>query len=213
MNMMNDSTLDSKLSAIDKALAAAKARKAMKDSQDAPQDAAEKNTTKVVTDNVVKAAKNAERDATRESARAQRTKEREARRAAKATDLANKKPAHMKKIASAAAKLPTLSQSAQILFSDITSNLPNDQVIAVALHLQHFNRTKATERALGQRVTAGQQVRITAGDPRYVGKTGTIARAQRIRCYVTIPGIKREVYLFTSDVEIVESAAKTGTEG
>lgn len=213
MDMMNDSTLDSKLSAIDKALAAAKARKAMKDSQNAPQDAAEKNTTKVVTDNVVKAAKNAERDATRESARAQRTKEREARRAAKATDLANKKPAHMKKIASAAAKLPTLSQSAQILFSDITSNLPNDQVIAVALHLQHFNRTKATERALGQRVTAGQQVRITAGDPRYVGKTGTIARAQRIRCYVTIPGIKREVYLFTSDVEIVESAAKTGTEG
>jgi len=213
MDMMNDSTLDSKLSAIDKALAAAKARKAMKDSQDAPQDAAEKNATKVVTDNVVKAAKNAERDATRESARAQRTKEREARRVAKATDLANKKPAHMKKIASAAAKLPTLSQSAQILFSDITSNLPNDQVIAVALHLQHFNRTKATERALGQRVTAGQQVRITAGDPRYVGKTGTIARAQRIRCYVTIPGIKREVYLFTSDVEIVESAAKTGTEG
>ena len=213
MDTTNDSTLDNKLSAIDKALAAAKARKAMKDSQDVPQDASAKNTPKSETDNIVKAAKNAERDAARESARTQRTKEHEERRATKAADIANKKPAHMKKIASAAAKLPTLSQSAQILFSDITSNLPSDQVIAVALHLQHFNRTKATERALGQRVTAGQQVHITAGDPRYVGKTGIVARAQRIRCYVSIPGIKREVYLFTSDVEIVESAAKTGTEG
>lgn len=210
MDATNELALDNKLSAIDKALAAAKARKAMKDSQDVPQDMETKiSPKKAATNDLTRAAKSAERDA----ARAQRTKERDERRATKAANVADKKPAHMKKIASAAAKLPTLSQSAQILFSDITSNLPSDQVIAIAMHLQHFNRTKATERALGQRVTPGQQVQIIAGDPRYVGATGTVARAQRIRCYVTIPGFKREVYLFTSDVEIVEPVAKTGTEG
>jgi hypothetical protein len=84
----------------------------------------------------------------------------------------------------------------------------------LALHIQHFNRVKATERALDQRVVQGTPVRIIGGDPKFMGMTGTVTKAQRIRCYVTVPGAKREVYLFTSDVEVLEAVqSATGTEG
>ena len=85
----------------------------------------------------------------------------------------------------------------------------------LALHLQHFNRVKATERALGQRVVQGTSVRIVAGDPRFIGLSGTVVKAQRIRCYVEVPGIKKPVYLFTSDVEVQSTSAQasTGTDG
>ena len=120
----------------------------------------------------------------------------------------------MKKIASAAGKLPILSDSTQLLFNEATTNLSRDQLTALALHIQHFNRVKATERALDQRVVQGTPVRIIGGDPKFMGMTGTVTKAQRIRCYVTVPGVKREVYLFTSDVEVLEAVqGATGTEG
>jgi hypothetical protein len=43
--------------------------------------------------------------------------------------------------------------------------------------------------------------------------TGSVTKAQRIRCYVTVPGVKREVYCFTSDIEVLEATqALTGTD-
>jgi hypothetical protein len=187
---------DNKLSAIDKALAAAKARKAMKEATQVTGD-----ETSALKTPATKPMKKVD-DGARAEAKKLRDAEREARRAAKA--VAPKGPVHMKKIAKAASKLPTISAEAQRLFDEITTNFSAEQVTSLALHLQHFNRTKATERALGQRVEAGSNVRIVGGDPRFIGKLGTVDRAQRIRCYVNVPGFKRPVYLFTSDVELVE---------
>jgi len=189
-------TTDNKLSAIDKALAAAKARKAMKEAS-----APTSSETLSVPATVAKTPKKVD-DAERAEAKKLRDAEREARRAAKA--VAPKGPVHMKKIAKAAAKLPALASEMQRLFDEATTNFSAEQVTALALHLQHFNRTQATERALSQRVEAGSNVRIVGGDPRFIGKLGTVDRAQRIRCYVNVPGFKRPVYLFTSDVELVE---------
>lgn len=199
-------TLDTKLSAIDKALAAAKARKAVKEgmSQDAETDAPKKAKLS----DEAKALKQAERA----QKQAQLKAEREARKVAKAQQV--KGPAHMKKIDRAASKLPELSEQLQLLFNEATTNFGASQITALALHLQHFNRVKATERALSQKIEAGQQVQIIGGDPKFIGMVGTVTKAQRIRCYVSIPGVKRDVYCFTSDVQASQPAhAATGTDG
>lgn len=206
MDTNNTQDLNTKLSAIDKALAAAKARKAAKEGSIEVPNLPEVSIKK---DDLTKAQKVAEREAKRlEAARL-----REERRAQRAAEKAAKSPAHMKKLNRAASKLPSLGETAQSLFNEITTNYSREQITAIAMHLQHFNRAKATERALGQKLTSGLEVRIIGGDPKYIGQTGTISKAQRIRCYVTVPGFKRDVYLFTSDVEVVASVAKTGTNG
>ncbi|MBM3298368.1 MAG: hypothetical protein FJY85_00260 [Deltaproteobacteria bacterium] len=204
MDTNNTQDLNTKLSAIDKALAAAKARKVAKESS----PTSESDDVKVTKS----APDKAEKIAAREAKRAQLAKEREERRAGKAAEA--KGPAHMKKIDRAASRLPVLSDPAQLLFNEATSNFSAEQITAISLHLQHFNRVKATERALGQKVQVGQTVKIIAGDPKFVGMTGTVSKSQRIRCYVTVSGIKRDVYCFTSDVEPQTAAqASTGTEG
>lgn len=205
----NDTNLDTKLSAIDKALAAAKARKAARQASEAPPaetSAAAPKAKKETQPDFAKSQKAEALKAAREAAKAVRDAERQKRREEKATTV--KGPVHMKKIARAAEKLPALeSEAAQRIFNEITTNFSAATVSAIALHLQHFNRTKATERALGQRVAAGTNVRIVGGDPRYIGMSGVVDRAQRIRCYVNVPGFKRPVYLFTSDVEVVADPA------
>ena len=206
MQTTNDTNLDTKLSAIDKALAAAKARKAAKESASTPDAAAaEPKAKKETHPEFAKVQKTEALKAAREAAKAARDVERQKRRDEKAEASASKKPVHMKKIETAASKLPALqTDAARRVYEDVVTNFSHDQITALALHLQHFTRTKATERALGQRVAAGTQVRIIGGDPRFVGKFGTVDRAQRIRCYVNVPGIKRPVYLFTSDVEVLQ---------
>lgn len=201
--------LNTKLSAIDKALAAAKARKAVKESSPPPADEAMAPVTikKSDVDKAAKAAARAEKQA-------QLKADREARKAAKDAAKSSGKPAHMKKIDRAAGKLPQLNDQMQLTFNEVTTNYSAEQITALALHLQHFNRVKATERALNQKIEAGMSVRIIGGDPKYVGLAGTVNKAQRIRCYVDVPGFRKPVYLFTSDVEISSSSqASTGTDG
>ena len=212
-NTMQNDSLDNKLSAIDRALAAAAARKAAKaaahseasgalivDSETSAEKHAKQKPTK---DASAKAARDAEREAAREI----RKSEREARRATKVTTAAERKPVHMKKVQNAAARLPELNDSMQLAFNEITTNFSASQITAIALHLQHFNRAKATERATNQAVTAGMQVQIIGGDPKFIGRIGTVELARRIRCFVNVPGINKPVYLFTSDVEVIEEAA------
>lgn len=156
-----------------------------------------------------------------EADRAERKEKREAERSAKkAAKEADKKTPHMSKVDKAAERLPSMASGTQSLFNEAIANLPASEVSALAAHLQHFNRVKATERALNQKVVVGDTVRIIGGDPRYIGKVGTIEKAQRIRCYVEVPGTKKSVYLFTSDVALVEEDAEeisdeqpTGTDG
>jgi len=213
--------------AIDKAIAAAQARKAAKEGGPAvgapatkePKPAKEPKTPKepkepkrVKPSDEEKAAKQAAKDAER----ATRKAEREVLRATKKAEKdAARKPAHMSKVEKAAEKLPELNAEAQNALNEITSNFTAAQVSALASHLQYFNRVKATERALTQKLTAGDTVRIVSGDARFIGCEGTVTKSQRIRCYCSVPGAKKDVYLFTSDVEVIAQATAqaTGTEG
>ena len=223
MQTITEST--TKLSAIDKALAAAKARAAAKASIDGDNQpievttkekpAKEPKAKKETQPNFAKAQKKEAEAVLRAEAKRIRDAEREARKAAKATAGDSKKSAHMKKVEKAGAKLPALQASAETLFNEITTNLSRVQVAMLALHLQHFNRVKATEMAAGRSYKQGQAVRITGGDPKYLGLQGTIESARPLRCFVNVPGVRKPVYLFTSDIEPVaeEPLAATGTEG
>lgn len=199
--------------AIDRAIEAARARKSARDgtagARATPEAPKEPNAPKRprLTDEE-KAARKAARDAERAAKRAEREAARAARRAARE---AERRTPHMRKVEKAASRLPPLSAEAEVAFNDITANFSAAMVSAIAAHLTHFNRVKATERALGRTFNAGDVVRIVGGDPRFVGQVGEVFKAQRIRCYVTVPGAKRPVYLFTSDIELVEAApvAKT----
>jgi len=203
---------DTKVSKIDAAIAAAKARKADKEAKGNASPKAEKPAKAP--------AKAKATDADREVAKAKLTADRETRKAEKATareaklaeKAAAKKPAHLAKVARAAEKLPALAETAQVVFSDATSNLSRGQLAALALHINHFNRVKATERSLTSKLEAGMAVTIVGGDARFIGMTGTVDKAQRIRCYVTVPGQAKAVYLFTSDVDVAATpTAATGT--
>ena len=175
-----------------------------------------------------KAAKKAEREAKRaaskaeaDAARAERKANREAAQSAKKAEReakkSSKKP-HMSKVEKAAAKLPKLSAAAQQAVDELSANLSQDQVLAVAAHLQHVVRVRSTERALTQKLVVGTKVRIVGGSAKYVGSEGTVTEARRIRCYVTVEGVDKPIYLFSSDCEAIASSSSevsvaTGTEG
>jgi hypothetical protein len=209
---MNEKT--DTVSAIDQAISRAKARKAAKSGEvegegkpakapKEPKAPAEPKRPRRTDEE--KAAIIAQRDAERATRKADREAKRAAAKAAKASEA---KTPHMSKVDKAASKLPALSASAQSTLNEITANFTAAEVSALAAHLSHFNRVKATERALGQTIKADDTVRIVGGDARFIGLVGTVAKAQRIRCYVTVEGLKKPVYLFTSEVELVETPAE-----
>ena len=236
-----------KLSAIDLAIAAAKARKASRvqvDSESTPFEGSPKAKTsptfakeqkakankeltqqqraaarprkaaKVTVDDDTRVAKAAAREqarAEREAKQAQILKDREdrkvAREAAKVAKAAVKparKPAHMKKVEAAAARLPRLNSDAELSFNELIANHSAEQLSALALHLQHHNRVAATQRSVtvSDNLHIGNTVRIIGGDPRYIGMTGTVDTVRRIRCFVNVPGVRKPVYCFVADVEL-----------
>ena len=136
------------------------------------------------------------------------------RSAAKEAAASDKKAAHLKKVSRAASKLPVLSDSAQALLDEVKTNLGRVEQSSLALHIQHFVRLKATEMSAGRRFRNGQKVRIVAGDLNFIGAVGTVESARPLRCFVNVPGAKKPVYVFTSELELVEEqSAATGTEG
>lgn len=220
------------MSAIDKAINAANARKAMKAAASANGESpassgkvageadftkatevtpkAEKVKAEKQNKDAEKSAKDAERaakkaqlDADRAERKAKRDAERSEKKAARADKQTNK-VAHMSKVEKAAAKLPSLNETATTVFTDITTNFSRSQIAALAEHLAHFNRAQATARALNTKLEVGDTVRITGGDPRYAGKVGTLDKVQRIRCYCKVEGVEKPIYLFTSDVSKLE---------
>ena len=213
--MSDNSTVN--VSQIDKAINAAKARKATRTGSapasapdengegTAPAQAAAKVARPKMTD-AEKAAKQAARDAEKAAKKAERDAARTQKRAEKD---AGKAPAHMKKVQAAASKLGNLTDAAQLLLNEITATLPAAQVATLPAHLTHFNRVKATERSLAQKLEVGQQVTIVGGEPRYLGKVGTLSKVQRIRAYVEVPGIEKAIYVFTADVAPIASAQAT----
>jgi hypothetical protein len=200
---------------IDQAIAAAKARKAMKEGKAPP--ASDSSPTfvtatevrpgrKVVAPASETAAKLKAREDERNARKAERDAARALKKAERESALAARTP-HMGKVEKAAAKLPALGDVAQGFMNDITANCSAADVAALAAHLQHFNRVSATSRALSQKLEVGMTVRIVSGDARYLGRVGVLDRVQRIRCFVTLEGVNKDVYLFTSDVEPCEAEA------
>lgn len=195
-------TRNNPLTAIDKALAEAKRRKAMSLSVEAGEKKTDKVKQTAETKTAVMTARAIERAASQELIKAARLE----RKLAKG--LVPTRTPHVKKLASAGAKLPQLGVESEIVFNDVSTRFGAEQLNALALHIQHFNRVKSTQRALNTTLTAGMQVRIVGGDVKHLGMLGTVSKAQRIRCFVELPHRKAPVYLFTSDVELVQP--KTG---
>ena len=227
-----------KMSAIDRALAAAKARKAAKeaagivDEAPAPKAKAAAKTKaektpkapKVKAADPDKEAKAAERAAAREARKAERgaakaaeeaAKEearaakraaREAKAAEKLEAKADKKPAHMKKVERARAKLNKLSSEAELIFSEVVGNFGVTAIEDIAEHLMVHARAYKTQRALTQKqLPLGAMVKIVGGDRRYLGMTGTVVHSQKLRAKVEVEGVAKPVYLYTG--EAIEIAA------
>lgn len=203
---------------IDKALRAAQERKAKKaasgESTTNPEQTAsttpttDKAPAKPKLSDEEKAAKQAAKDVERSAKKAERDQAREAKKAQRDAD---RKPAHLRKVQRAAERLSALGQAAQLLFNEATAGLSAADLASLALHIQHFNRENATVRALSQKLNVGDQVTFVGGDPRYIGKTGTVNKSQRIRCYIDVEGAKKPVYCFTSDVAPIAAPAAAAT--
>ena len=222
MSTTSEDSKSTKISAIDKALAAARARKASKSESpagDAP--AAEAPATRSEHPKAAETRRTAASDdlenikaSKRAAAKLLRDVERQQRREARSST--QKGPTHMKKVARAGEKLPDLSAAGRTHLNELTTNLGRVDLAALALHIQHFNRVKATEMSVGRRFKNGTKVRIVAGDLMHLGKIGTVESGRPLRCFVSVPGSKKPVYVFTSELEAVEdepAAQQTGTEG
>lgn len=223
-----------KMSAIERALAAAKARKAAKEAagetEETPnaESAAQPRVPKAAKEpkakverptDEAKAARNAEREARRaakaaaeaedRAAKDARKAERLARREAKATAKSEKKPTHMKKVERARSKLRPLSQSAEALFSEVVTNFGVSVIEDIAEHLLVHVRAYKTQRATGlEALPLGATVKITGGDRRYVGMTGKVVHSQRLRAKIEVPGVTKEVYIYNGEAEVVTAEAE-----
>jgi len=193
-------TSDANLSATDKAIQAARARKAAKANGTVPTAPASTPRVKLT---------DADRKAKLEQILVDRAARKEARQTSRAKVLAdraaNAQPAHLSKVQKAAEKLGVMSADAQSVFDEATAGLPAADIACLAAHLAHFNRVNATVRATQVELEVGQNVRVIGGDPRFIGQVGTLARVNRIRVYVTIAGQDRPHYCFSSDVEVIEA--------
>jgi hypothetical protein len=197
------------ISDIDRAIQAAKARKAARanggSAPPAPppvegSDAAPKTRRPRLTTE-----QKAQRDAQRAQEAATRKQERAERKATK--QAARSKPtAHLAKVEKAATKLAPKSSNVDMVFNEATANLSASDIANLIAHLSHFNRFNSTVRALATQLSAGQRVTVIGGDPRYVGRPGTLDKVSRIRCTVQIDGVTKSQYLFTSDVALLDEA-------
>lgn len=157
------------------------------------------------------AARTAAREA-KELAKAEKAKEREeARKAAKAAREAAKAakgkqenvPPHLTKVQKVLAELPALEGAVQEAFVNVTAALNSAEMQLLAAHLEQTVNAQCIERSNAVTgLAVGDTVTVTGGrDPRLHGATGKITELRRIRCFVTLPGKDKPVYLFTSEVE------------
>ena len=211
------------LSAIDRALAAAKARKAAKEAaglepevtvaHKAKKDPAPKIKVEKVVDPALAAARAAKvvarveargsKLAQFEAARAERRVAREVKSLARAATLAVVIPAHLKKVERAKAKLPQLNEKMQALVDNIVSSFSLHQLDAMVMHMQLHARAEKTRLASkGGALPIGASVTIFGGDPRYIGKAGIVVTSRKLRATVAVEGAKKPVYIYTSEAKV-----------
>jgi hypothetical protein len=146
----------------------------------------------------------------RDAKKAERDAARMVKRAAKE---AARRPAHLAKVEKALAKLPVLKANVKTMLNELVAANTLADLENLAAHLAHhvrFERTRSASTS-SRNFKAGQVVRIISGNQR-LGEVGVIERAQRIRAYVRIDGVKRPLYLFTSDIELVTSGAENSVQ-
>ena len=225
---MSDSTLtENQHSAIDKAIAAAKARALQKQeaakktkvkpdeadtATESPTPKKEKKVkapkpdpTEVERVKQEKAAVRAQERLSRSVLAAERRADRQAAREAK---KANKptSTAHSSKVEKAGAKLPKRNNVVDALYHQVISETPTEGEVAILIaHLAHYNRVRATERSrVATGIAVGDTVEIVSSDrdSRLIGRTGTVTQVRKIRVMVDLGG-KKPAYLFLSDVSPV----------
>lgn len=201
---------------IDKAINAAKERAAAKKAGTAGASAASTEPAKPRLTEAERAAAKEKIEQERNERKAAKEQERKDAAEARAAAAA---PAHMKKVEAAAAKLRPMSDRAQLLFNEATTNLEGPDLANFADHVIHFCRAQSTKLALdaGGELVVGQTVKVRGGDyPHILGATGTVVKVSRIRCYVNVPGEKNRpvpgggdgFYFYCSDVEAVAAEAE-----
>jgi hypothetical protein len=110
----------------------------------------------------------------------------------------------MKKVNNARAKLPALNGESTKMYDEILSSFSVAQIEALSSHLALGARAKKTEAATrAPRLPLGAMVRVSGGDPRYIGKVGTVVHSQKLHAKVEVPGMSRLVYIYNGEaVEI-----------
>lgn len=204
-----DKTNNVNISAIDRALAAAKARKAAKEEfSDAAPMPRKVEKTMAKPDAAEKAAVKALKDAQKANKKAERDAERTRRKMEKSTVQADKKPAHMKKVERALSKLPKLNEATQLIFNEATCNISGQQLDALAQNILHHNRMMSTVNAMKcNMLRIGDMVRITGGEPKFIGMVGTVVKSRQLRAKIQVEGVEKLVYIFTGQAELLELAA------
>lgn len=193
---------ETKMSAIEMALAAAKARKAAKEAVGIEDEASRPKRTE--TASAVRAEKQAQIAAERAERKAAREAQKVLRDAERATTKAAGS-AHMKKVENARARLPQLSAEAELTYNEIIGNYSGPTVAAIADHLKLYVRLSATQRAsAGAAIPVGTTVRIVGGDSKYIDSVGVVTKSQKLRSFVKVEGVRKDVYVFTSDLSVVE---------
>ena len=211
------------MSAIDRALAAAKARKAVRDSMPTTDGSPPVEVRIPARSDEERSAAALQRQAEREARQARKAEAdvlkaaaKEAKKAERATAKESRqtdsgKPTHMKKVDRARSKCPELNEEAQKIFGEVTANFSAQQIDALAQHLLVHNRATLTLRALSTpRLPLGATVRVTSGNPRYIGCVGTVVKSQNLRATIQVPGQQKLVYIYTGEAEVVEEVAATG---
>lgn len=158
------------------------------------------------------AAANAAKAVEKANAKAERVVARDAKRA---LADASKPPAHMKKVEKARSKLPQMTTATENTFGEITANLTAMEIATLALHLQMHNRATATLLATTQaRLPMNATVRITGGDPQYIGLTGSVIHSQKLRAKVQVEGHSKPVYIYNGEAStLIAEVSATGTDG
>jgi hypothetical protein len=153
-----------------------------------------------------RAAERAKRNAERDAAKVEK---RRAKDAARAEKEQNRRPPHLAKVEKAISKLPQLSPQLQFLFDGITtSGASAVDLNLLAEHLRAFVRMEQTKAAIenNDNLLVGNNVVVVGGDPKFIGRTGTIVAMRKIRCNVKLGNDDRELYLFRSEVRLTSDA-------
>jgi hypothetical protein len=121
-------------------------------------------------------------------------------------------PAHMSKVAAAAASLPSLEGDALGVF-EAAKELSTGDLNKLSAHLAVEARRRATLPPEGRTLNVGDTVRIVSGSQaKYIGLVATVTEVRRIRVFVKADSVQRPIYLFAGDVELVSSAVVNVTD-